>query len=485
MDDTGTGQAFTDLIHRALRAYHDDAALSQLAPLADLRLVQAQSCRGRRLSAGAAARAVLDAGLDHLAGSDPQAAELLMRRFVHQQPIAHLAREHDYSERALFLKQRQALAALAAYIWQAEETLADAPLSETRQAALDSLPPPTFSRLFGVAGRRCELKAFLRAADAAYLVALDGMGGIGKTALARAAAEELVREGRFGRVVWITAQQGAFAWGRTQERALPALTYAAFLDELARAVRVTGTAALPQDEQEARLREALATEPTLIVVDNLETAADVRALVEGLNRLARPAKVLLTTRHRVSDYDQVTSLTLCELPADDALAFILYHASERNIPAVLAAPQADLKRIAYVTDGSPLAIKLVVGQLASLPLAQVLDDLAAARPDTHDFYRFIFRYSWERLSEPAQHLLIHMPLLDTRGTTWEDLAAVSGAALNGRFRGALEELVNSSLLNAGYVQGRLLYSIHRLTEYFILSDLVGSRTTKYPAVGEC
>ena len=65
MDDTDTGQAFTDLIHRALRAYHDDAALSQLAPLADLRLVQAQSCRGRRLSVGAAARAVLDAIVCH------------------------------------------------------------------------------------------------------------------------------------------------------------------------------------------------------------------------------------------------------------------------------------------------------------------------------------------------------------------------------------------------------------------------------------
>jgi hypothetical protein len=32
--------------------------------------------------------------------------------------------------------------------------------------------------------------------------------------------------------------------------------------------------------------------------------------------------------------------------------------------------------------------------------------------------------------------------------------------------------VTCSLLNAGYLGGRLLYSIHRLTEYFILSDLV-------------
>ena len=99
-------------------------------------------------------------------------------------------------------------------------------------------------------------------------------------------------------------------------------------------------------------------------MDNLETAADVHALVEGLDRLARPAKILLTTRHRVAAFDQVTSLTLHELSPDDALAFIRYHARERNIPAVLAAPPADLERMVHVTDGSPLAIKLVVGQLA-------------------------------------------------------------------------------------------------------------------------
>lgn len=40
-------------------------------------------------------------------------------------------------------------------------------------------------------------------------------------------------------------------------------------------------------------------------------------------------------------------------------------------------------------------------------------------------------------------------------------------------RSALEELVAASLLDAGCAQGRLLYSIHRLTEYFILSDLIG------------
>jgi hypothetical protein len=125
-----------------------------------------------------------------------------------------------------------------------------------------------------------------------------------------------------------------------------------------------------------------------------------------------------------------------------------------------------------VTGGNPLAIKLVVGQLLTLPLTQVMDDLLQTRAQAQELYTFLFRYSWERLSEPAQYLLLHMPLLDSRGATWEDLAAVSGVTLNGHFRIALQELVNTSLLNAGPAGGDLVYSIHPLTEHFVLSNLV-------------
>ena len=207
-------------------------------------------------------------------------------------------------------------------------------------------------------------------------------------------------------------------------------------------------------------------------MDNLETARDIQAVVAGLERLARPAKVLLTTRHRVSAHECVASLTLRELSREDALAFIHYHAAERNVPAALNAPVAALERIVAVTDGNPLAIKLVIGQMHARPLAAVLDDLATARAGAREFYRYIFRYSWDQLSPAAHHLLLHVPLLDARGAAWEELAVVSGLAADAEFWRAVEELVHCSLLNAGYVGGRLLYSIHRLTEFFILSDLV-------------
>ena len=55
--------------------------------------------------------------------------------------------------------------------------------------------------------------------------------------------------------------------------------------------------------------------------------------------------------------------------------FIRYEGQDRNIEALHHASEEDLTRVARITDGNPLAIKWVVGQLQSLPLDQVLGDL--------------------------------------------------------------------------------------------------------------
>jgi len=474
MDSTGTGQAFTALIHQALRAYHRDEELARLQPLCELAIVRAEHARHPERGVGGAIRGVLDAGLERLAQADRPAAALLMRRFVEGEQMMQVARDLGYSETLLYRKQRDALTALAQTIWQAEEQARRASaFTQAQEAALAGLPPRSFSRLFGVSEPLTSLCRFLAAEDASCpLVAVDGMGGIGKTALAHAAVEELVAAGRFARVLWVTARQQIFAWGRIQQLDRPALTCEELREELYRLLGLGSPLQQSEAQAERRLRAELSREPTVIVLDNLETAADVRELVAVLDRLARPTKMLLTTRQRVSAYENVASLTLRELAREDALAFIHYHAAERNTTAVLGAPVSAWERIAALTDGNPLAIKLVIGQAHVRPLPVVLDDLAAARADATDLYRFIFRYSWEQLSSAARRLLLHMPLLDARGAGWEELAAISQVASDDEFRRAAEELVTYSLLNVGVTGDRTLYSIHRLTESFILSDLV-------------
>lgn len=473
MDDTGTGQAFTALIHQALRAYSCDDELARLPRLPDLAAVRAQRCAQPTASPGAALRAVLQAGLDDLAATDREGADLLARHYLRGETMAQIARASDYSESYLYKKQRQALTDLAQRIWQAEMAAQRHGLTEAQALALAELPPPTFSRLFGIGAILARVQGFLAAEDAHWLTAIDGLGGIGKTALARTAVEELVRAGRFTRVIWLTARQQFFAWGGVQETESAVMTSAELVAELWRSLALGPLPALDEREIERCVRDALSRQPTVIVMDNLETAADIRALVAGLDRLARPAKVLLTTRHQISAYEGATSVTAHELPAPDALAFVRYHAAERNVPAVLEAPLAELERIVAVTGGCPLAIKLVVGQMHARPLAVVLADLAGVRAGARDFYQFLFHYSWAQLSPDAQRLLLHMPLLDARGTGWEELAAVSGLTGGDAFWRAVDELVARSLLNAGCgAGGQMIYSIHRLTEHFILSDLV-------------
>ena len=195
MPDTVPDDRFTDRIHQALIAYHADDALATV--LGELCVVRARPAHELRRGLAAAARAVLDDGLERLAETAPKSAELLVERFIRGKTARARGLRAQLFGTGLLHPAKAGGRRAGAIIWAAEQALRCAePLSPAQRAALDSLPPPTFSRLFGVAGRGAAESVPGRA-DAAWLVALDGLGGMGKTALARAAAEELVSRGPF------------------------------------------------------------------------------------------------------------------------------------------------------------------------------------------------------------------------------------------------------------------------------------------------
>ena len=470
---TGSGRAITAQLNEALHHYHEDDILAGLTGLTRLHLVQAQARRHPALEVDAALRTILDQSLDELARRKSPLADVLARRFVQRKTVAEVARELYFSERTIHSRQEEALDRLTSVLLEMEDrVIAGESEDERINRVLDTLPPPTFTRLFGVDEMLDVLKAFLIEADQMWLTSVEGMGGSGKTALARQAVEDLIKAGHFQRVLWITARQQSFDEGYLRVTPLPALTFTGLLEQMAERLHLPPAPFTNEDERTQTLRHALRDAPTLLVVDNLETAADVNALVTGLHTLARPAKILITTRHRLAGNTWATALTVPSLAPEPAQTFIRHHAQVRHVAALEAAPQTDVAEIAALCDGNPLAITLVVGQLHTLPLKQVLENLQKARGRSADLLRFLFRYSWEQLSPTAQHLLLHTPLLDIRGVAWPELAAVSKVVPDGEFCRALEELLDASLMCAGYAQGQVLYSIHRLTEYFILSDLI-------------
>ncbi|MBN1993748.1 MAG: hypothetical protein JW953_13685, partial [Anaerolineae bacterium] len=123
-----------------------------------------------------------------------------------------------------------------------------------------------------------------------------------------------------------------------------------------------------------------------------------------------------------------------------------------------------------VVGGNPLALKLVVGQTAFLPLSQVLDNLKAARGKSiADLYTFIYWQAWHMLDPAGQQALLVMPLAQ-EGTLPQllVLSRLEPADLHQ----ALQQLITLSLVQVKGGLEKRRYSIHRLTETFLLTEAI-------------
>lgn len=227
------------------------------------------------------------------------------------------------------------------------------------------------------------------------------------------------------------------------------------------------------------MRFLLQEKPILVVVDNLETATDQEALLPNLAGLANPSKFLLTSRYSLREAATVYTFSLDELPLADALDLLRYELQNRNLLALAAAPSAELAQTHDVTGGNPLAIKLVAGQLSLFPLQRVLTDLRQARGEKIDkFYRFIYWQAWKTLDEDAQR-----PVGDAVGGGGGggllQIEAVSELPA-AQVTDALQQLIRLSLINVHYGDSPAVattndfnrYSIHRLTESFLLEEVI-------------
>jgi hypothetical protein len=210
----------------------------------------------------------------------------------------------------------------------------------------------------------------------------------------------------------------------------------------------------------------------LVIVDNLETAADYRALIPELQGLVNPSRFLLTSRHSMHEYPGIHNLSLDELSPADTLALVRHEAGERGLAEVAASPDARLMRVYEVSGGNPLALKLLVGQMHSLSLPRVVDDLREARGRRVDeLYQFIYWRSWQLLSEDARRVLAIMPLVAESGGGLAQIAALSELHEES-LADALTQLVRLCLVEVrGTVEARR-YSIHRLTESFLLNEVL-------------
>ncbi|MGD8792823.1 MAG: NB-ARC domain-containing protein [Anaerolineae bacterium] len=398
-------------------------------------------------------------------------SSVLRLRFLDGFTAAETAGRLNLTQNIVYKRQREAIEALAALVWQGEQ--------EARAARMDRILKRLESRhqeqLFGVDEKSAELLAVLTSPEPPWMLALVGIGGVGKTSLADAAVRALATSPRFADIAWVSARQDRFTpWSGLQPGAegLPALSFEDLLGAVVKQFDFGDLARLSWEQQLAGLRARFRQRPYLVVVDNLETAADYRALIPNLQGLVDPGRFLLTCRRSLHDFPGVRSLRLDELSEADSLALLRHQARERGIDGIATAPDEALRQVYDAAGGNPLALKLLVGQMHSLSLPRVVEDLREARGrSVEDLYRHIYWRSWNLLDEAARRVLVVMPLVAEEGGRLSQVAAVSGVG-GDRLGDALKQLDTLCLLNIGGTLQDRRYSIHRLTESFLLNEVV-------------
>ncbi|MEZ4869544.1 MAG: BTAD domain-containing putative transcriptional regulator [Caldilineaceae bacterium] len=336
---------------------------------------------------------------------------------------------------------------------------------------LTRLEPLPDQQLFGVATARTQVQALLQAEARPWTVAIDGIGGIGKTTLATDLAHAFVNSGRFADIAWVSAKQEEFqpATG-IQPTGRPALNAATLTDVLLTQLLDQPPLSTSNQEKQSTLLHLLKAQPYLVIIDNLESVSDLNALTPYLYQLANPTKFLLTSRLSLRTYAEVYSHSLGELSETDTLALLRHEATVRGIHALQHAAVEQLSAIYRVVGGNPLALKLVVGQVGFLPLGQVLTNLAEARSKRVDeLYTYIYWQAWQLLGAEERHLFLTMPLAPD--VTFDQLALVSGLA-EATLQVALPRLIERSLVQVIGSLDERRYRLHRLTETFLMHEVL-------------
>ena len=408
-----------------------------------------------------------------------QSTELLMEAELalghHEQVIPRLealTSEFPLRERlhralmvALYRSDRHAEALRVG--WRLRNTLVEElgiePSAETRtledrilvqDPMLDVSPPtnlPAFVSSF--VGRRREMAEVSKLLDVDRLVTLVGVGGVGKTRLARQVAHELLDRYRDG-AWWVD---------------LAALTPGG--DAAARTTEVLGLAGQPGVDSVALLSRYLARRRILLVLDNCEhVVEDVARLATDVLQAADDLTVLVTSRrplHAAGEVRYVVpsmSLPMGVLGVSDAERLFVERATQVDREFTVTEDfERDIAQICRAMEGLPLAIEMAAVHVNAVSPADIARRSAASldlpnrdttAPDRHRSLAATVAWSYDLLTPEQQVLFDRLSVFV--GSC--DIPAVSAVAGWDPLHSAdvtfdLETLVDASMVTVERTQG--------------------------------
>jgi hypothetical protein len=477
-------------VHQALKMWNRGS--SEGSPIDHLFLFQKRRHEG--YSVRMATNEVISKVLETLQAIHPEKAELLRQRFIDGRRVFEIANQLNMSQATIYKRQKRAIEELTEVLSQLEEgTLRSGqeqkvitepqevpPQMEQKaielgqQALEERLLLPSYFKLVGLSEQLTVLNHVLISPEQPLLISIEVIGGIGMCTLADALIRQMIDQGSFEDFAWISAQRVIFDLeGTIKSIDEPALTVKALVETLLRQLLGLSSAGLSEKEAFNRLKSHLKEHAHLIVIDNLETLADISSLLPTLHHLANPTKFLLTSRRGFYPSSNLYHFVVPELSFSNALQLMREEAQRCYLPHLIEADDEALLPIYETVGGHPLALRLIVALTYIQPLDVILSDLVNARGQTvANLYTYIYRHAWNHLDELTRELFLCMPLTTIeQGADFKHLEAITAFEPN-ELRRALNLLISLNLVDLRGKLGERRYTIHNLTRTFLHEQIV-------------
>lgn len=348
------------------------------------------------------------------------------------------------------------------------------PISPEVELILAPKIPNNLPRRQAFFGRTKEMEMVMRTlspADRTWGVLIDGIGGIGKSAIALEAAYRCKQLEVFDAFIFVSAKRYLLEPSGIKEETPIATTLDEFVDETARVLGRHDVLKMTGEGKRRAILNVLRETRTLLIYDNLETLPkeEQEALATWLRFLPQGCKAIITSRRRGGEGG--VWLRVEKLDWDAARGII---ENEMVRDAVLANKLNRVGKIRWQelfdeANGSPLALVHTLGLMrvrATLTFDGALEMLRGNRDE--DLQKFIFQEAREELTENDKTALSALSLF-MPSATFEAWAYVANLSRN-----AMETTIDrlSALSLVDMLGGEERYTLHPLTRVYVRSEFL-------------
>src|SRR5512141_896053 len=346
------------------------------------------------------------------------------------------------------------------------ESLSSSGREHEKSTVLAKLPRRTY-----FVGREHELKTILQSLQPnsrTFIIGIEGIGGVGKSALAIEISYLCIENDLFQSVIWISAKESIL----TLHGIEPVIPEAKTLSDILITIGVNlgnpTIGNLTIKDQIQRAYNLISRQSTLLILDNFESLSKMEQhdILDFLRNSPMTLKVIITSRERVSE-GQI--IRLQGLSYEESTALLDWEARQKHIHLT----QDQSKYLIDLTGGLPLALLWVQGQIAVLgySVTQVLDKLSLDADIP--ILQYCFNHRWNLLTQADAKKLLFVLALQPDPVSRAALKDIAGIEDNDNFENALSELLQLSLIE--YEHDNDYFSILPLTRRFIRSQFANNR----------